>query len=132
MTSYIPTSQKDLIHENKSSTNFFSRVYKLVRSIPPGRVATYGQVASLLGSPRGARVVGWALHLLDGQSIPWQRVINGRGEISTTCETHTKLLQKQLLEAEGVDVNDRSGVYVVDLEKYLWRPKIKIRANRNS
>lgn len=120
-------------HKKQTDTaNYFSRVYKLVRIIPAGRVATYGQIASLLGSPRGARIVGWALHLLDGQSIPWQRVINGRGEISTTCETHTKLMQKKLLEAEGVEVKDRFGVYVVDLEKFLWRPRIKVHASRNS
>lgn len=108
---------------NKSRGTFFQAVYSLTRAIPRGRVATYGQIAGLLGNPRAARVVGWALHLLDGRPIPWQRVINSRGEISTTCETHTKVVQKRLLEAEGVEVRLRDGIYTIDLNQFLWRPR---------
>ncbi|MFB0536550.1 MAG: MGMT family protein, partial [Anaerolineae bacterium] len=57
--------------------DFFSRVYRLVSMIPRGKVASYGQIARMLGSPRGARTVGWALHgLPEGTDVPWHRVIN--------------------------------------------------------
>lgn len=113
-----------MIHSRpRTPGNFFSRVYDLTKRIPRGRVATYGQIAALLGNPRAARVVGWALHVLDNRPLPWQRVINSRGEISTTCETHTQLVQKQLLEREGVNVRVVNGVYTIDLKQYLWQPQ---------
>ena len=62
---------------------FYEQVYEWVRQVPPGKVVTYGQVAALLGSPRSARAVGYALRYLPrGTDVPWQRVINHRGEIS--------------------------------------------------
>lgn len=102
--------------------NLFERIYYIVRKIPQGKVATYGQIAALAGSPRGARMVGWALHILEHhRKIPWQRVINREGRISTTCEEHSKNLQKALLEAEGIKVRERDGNYWIDLKKYLWQ-----------
>src|SRR3989338_10041765 len=95
-------------------SNFSSRVYDVVRRIPKGKVATYGQIAALVGSPRGAQAVGWVMHSLDVFRYPWHRVINRMGMISTTCETHTRELQKQLLQAEGVEVNERDGDYWVN------------------
>ncbi|MFH0852977.1 MAG: methylated-DNA--[protein]-cysteine S-methyltransferase [bacterium] len=106
----------------QKKTNFFQAVYHLTYQIPKGKVSTYGQIAGLITTPRAARVVGWALHQLDDQPIPWHRVINSRGEISTSCETHTKVTQKKLLEQEGVKVKVVNGVYMVDLKKYLWQP----------
>jgi methylated-DNA-protein-cysteine methyltransferase related protein len=106
-------------------SNFYKLVYKIVSRIPRGRVATYGQIAGLLGSPRSARVVGWALHLIheeDVIKIPWQRVINREGRISTTCQEHNASVQAQLLKKEGVKVTIRQGNYFVDLKKYLWQP----------
>ncbi len=97
----------------------------MVRSIPRGRVATYGQIAAFCGSPRGARMVGWALHVLKEdrlREIPWHRVINRQGMISTTCEEHTRELQKRVLEHEGIKVAERSSTYWIDLQKYLWQP----------
>lgn len=64
---------------------FFARVYALVRRVPPGRVVTYGQVASMLGVPRGARAVGWALRALPedvAARVPWHRVVGTGGRIS--------------------------------------------------
>jgi len=64
---------------------FFERVYEAVRAIPRGRVATYGQVARLVGVPRGARAVGWALRALDprrARAVPWHRVVGAGGRIS--------------------------------------------------
>jgi len=83
---------------------FFARVYAAVRRIPRGRVATYGQVALLLGVPRGARAVGWALRALRGRSaatVPWQRVVGAGGRISLRGGSGP-FVQRKRLEAEGV------------------------------
>jgi len=105
--------------------NFFTKVYFYTRKIPKGRVASYGQIAALAGSPRAARQVGWALHVMTPeqyQKIPWQRVINAKGFISTTCPDHPADLQKVLLEKEGIKVVKKDGLWWVDMAKYLWRP----------
>ncbi|MFA6392356.1 MAG: MGMT family protein [Patescibacteria group bacterium] len=105
--------------------NFYQKVYTLVKKIPRGKVATYGQIAALAGAPRSARVVGWALHTLpepEVEKVPWQRVVNKEGVISTTCEDHPRDLQKMLLESEGVKVKDQNKFFWIDLEKYLWKP----------
>ncbi len=103
--------------------DFFSRVYRLVSMIPKGKVVSYGQIARMLGSPHGARTVGWALHgLPDGTYVPWQRVINSQGRISTSCLQHDANLQRQLLEAEGVvfDEGDRVNWAVYGWEGLAW------------
>ena len=65
--------------------NLYQKIYACVRKIPRGKVATYGQIAALCGSPRGARIVGYALHVIpENSNIPWQRVINSQGFISTS------------------------------------------------
>jgi methylated-DNA-protein-cysteine methyltransferase-like protein len=95
-------------------------VYRVVRRIPPGRVATYGQVAALAGIPGAARQVGWALHSLDADDdVPWQRVINARGEISARGVREIEDLQRSLLQSEGVEFG-RSGR--IDLATYAWQP----------
>ena len=83
---------------------FFERVYALVRRIPRGRVATYGQVAALVGVPRGARAVGWALRALSearAARVPWHRVVGGGGRISPRAGPGP-LLQRRRLRQEGV------------------------------
>ncbi len=83
---------------------FFERVYEAVRAIPRGRVATYGQVARLLGVPRGARAVGWALRALDARRekrVPWHRVVGAGGRISPRGGAGPAL-QRRRLRAEGV------------------------------
>ena len=93
----------------------------MVRRIPRGRVATYGQVAELAGLPRAARLVGYALNALpDGMEIPWQRVINARGGISPRSIPGPDELQRDLLETEGVRFGARDSV---DLTRYRWRPR---------
>ena len=105
------------------SADFFSRVWTVVRRIPGGKVATYGQIAAILENPRAARTVGWALHALpDGTDVPWQRVINSKGRISIDCFEHDPNLQRILLEQEGV-VFDHKGY--VDLTVYQWRPTLE-------
>lgn len=98
---------------------FRERVLAVVRAIPAGRVASYGQVALWVGSPRAARQVGGVLHGLresDGD-VPWQRVVNAAGGIST-FKVGMGELQVALLRAEGVAVGDEG----VDLTRYSWRP----------
>ena len=102
--------------------NFFAEVYRLVKKIPKGRVATYGQIASLISTPRAARVVGFALRQLPA-NIPWQRVINSRGMISIENLNCPKSLQAQLLKKEGIIVTLQEENYWVDLKKYQWQPK---------
>lgn len=97
---------------------FFEQVYRLVSLIPAGKVASYGQIAALLGAPHAARTVGWALHgLPENAEVPWQRVINCRGRITNTSSADSLSLQKTLLEAEGVRFgpDDR-----VDMAIHRW------------
>lgn len=102
---------------NNSST--YERIYKTVRRIPAGRVATYGQIATLAGLPRQARQVGYALSGLKDDSVPWHRVVNAKGEISRRADSGYEDYQRILLEQEGV-VFDKNGR--ISLEKYRWRP----------
>lgn len=103
------------------ASDFYKAVYQLVCTIPPGMVATYGQVAALLGRPKGARLVGWALNTCP-DNIPWQRVINRQGMISIENLRASKELQAQLLQVEGVSVEMRNGNYWIDLKIYGWKP----------
>ena len=99
----------------------WSPVYRVVRRIPCGQVATYGQVAAMAGMPRAARQVGWALNALDaGDDVPWHRVINAKGEVSTRGEREIEDLQRALLTAEGIELDRRGRI---DLETYGWRPR---------
>ena len=93
----------------------YARIYRVVRRIPKGRVATYGQIAELVGRV-GPRQVGYALHALKDDRVPWQRVINAKGEISL----RDAAWQRARLEAEGVAFDERGRV---DLKKYRWRPR---------
>jgi methylated-DNA-protein-cysteine methyltransferase-like protein len=98
----------------------YARIYATVRRIPKGRVATYGQVAELAGLPRAARQVGYAMAALrPGARVPWQRVVNARGEVSARGEPGAEELQRLLLEREGVRF-DAAGR--IDLARHGWRP----------
>lgn len=103
-------------------------VYALVRLIPRGRVATYAQLAHLLGFPRHARHVGEALaNLPEGITTPWHRVVNAQGQISirrTNWQSGSDELQRILLEAEDVQF---SSVGKIDLKRFGWTPKIETR-----
>lgn len=101
----------------------YERIYAVVRRIPRGRVATYGQIAALAGLPGHARQVGYALHALsEGTNVPWHRVINAKGEVSLRAEAGWDNFQRHLLEEEGV-VFDKRGR--VDLEDRRWEPSLK-------
>lgn len=98
-----------------------SRIYEIVRRIPSGRVATYGQVAELAGLGDHARQVGYALSALPaGTAVPWHRVLNARGEVSLRSEAGAELSQRMLLEHEGVRFDARGRV---PLEQVRWRPR---------
>ncbi|MCB0210122.1 MAG: MGMT family protein [Anaerolineae bacterium] len=101
----------------------YERVYIVVRHIPAGKVATYGQVAQLVDGCT-ARMVGYALAALGpNRNVPWQRVINSQGKISPRSGGIGSALQRQILEAEGV-VFDAKGR--VDLKKFGWNsPEIE-------
>jgi methylated-DNA-protein-cysteine methyltransferase-like protein len=103
-----------------AETSQWQAVYRVVRRVPEGRVATYGQVAALAGMPGAARQVGWALAALDEENdVPWQRVINAKGEISPRGAREIEDLQRALLESEGVEFDARGRV---DLAHFAWRP----------
>ena len=114
----------------RTDDGFVGRVHALIAHIPPGRVATYGQIASLAGYPRHARHVGQALaHVAPGLHLPWHRVVNAQGRISSRGgrangpQHHrgqpVEHRQQRLLEAEGVVF--RAGR--IDLERFRWRPE---------
>ena len=96
--------------------NTFEKIYEVVKSIPKGRVATYGQVALLAGNPRWARVVGYALHINpEPGEIPCHRVVNREGKVAPGFAFGGEGVQRQLLESEGI-VFESDGR--IDLEKY--------------
>jgi methylated-DNA-protein-cysteine methyltransferase related protein len=100
--------------------SFFAQVYEAVRAIPRGRVLTYGQVAHLLGVPRGARAVGWALRVLPARlatRVPWHRVVGAGGRIAVRAGAGP-IRQRQRLRAEGVSF--RGGR--VDLRRHAALP----------
>lgn len=101
----------------RDSRSFKSKVYEAVRQIPPGRVATYGQVARLAGSPGAARAVGNALHANpDGSRTPCFRVVNSQGRLSGAFAFGGMNVQRDLLRREGVEVIN----YRVDLKRFQW------------
>jgi methylated-DNA-protein-cysteine methyltransferase related protein len=104
---------------------FRDRVYAAVRLIPCGRVATYGDVALWCGAPRQARQVGWALHSLPpdlADDVPWQRVINAQGRVSTHPEEYGTRRQIERLRAEGIAVAE-DGTLVAGLAAHRWEPE---------
>ena len=99
----------------------YQRIYQVVKRIPSGRVATYGQVARLAGLPGHARQVGYALHALPQEStVPWHRVVNARGGISPRSMPGAELVQEQLLQREGVPVGLDGRVR---LQQVGWTPR---------
>ena len=99
---------------------FHRAVYRLVRQVPRGKVVTYGQVAAILGHPRAARAVGQALRMLPPmlvRVVPWQRVINSAGSISHRGDIMRPDVQRERLEAEGIQFS-RGGK--VDLRRARW------------
>lgn len=103
----------------KNENDYRERVYQIVRSIPRGRVMTYGQIAEILGEGYTPRTVGFVMHGSNNKT-PWHRVINAQGACSTGRIVLPYDKQRRLLEAEGISFNDRGRC---DLKTYLWIPK---------
>jgi methylated-DNA-protein-cysteine methyltransferase related protein len=100
-------------------SEFTDKVLRLIRSIPPGKVMTYGQIAACAGSPRAARQVVRILHAMSGKhGLPWHRVINSKGEIGLQDPVYRDI-QTQELELEGVTVMAGGRV---DLEQHRYEP----------
>ncbi|MBF1999291.1 MAG: MGMT family protein [Synechococcales cyanobacterium M58_A2018_015] len=99
----------------------YDAIYAVVQQIPLGKVATYGQVATLAKLPGQARLVGYALYRVAAEAdVPWHRVINAKGEISYSPLRHgMDYVQRALLEREGVQFSPEGKI---DLKTYLWRP----------
>lgn len=98
--------------------NTFEKIYEVVRRIPRGKVATYGQIAMMAGNPRLARVVGYALHSNpDPGGIPCHRVVNRFGGLAPSFAFGGAEIQAEKLRSEGIAVR---GDNTVDLEIYLW------------
>ena len=96
----------------------FEKIYEVVRKIPYGRVATYGQIANMCGNSHWSRAVGYALHSNpDPENIHCYRVVNRFGGLAPAFAFGGKEEQARLLRAEGIEVRDD---YTVDLEKFLW------------
>ena len=99
----------------------YERIYDVVRRIPRGRVTSYGEVARLAGIPRHARQVGYALNHLTGDTdVPWHRVLNAAGEVARRADPDAGRWQRTLLEAEGVEFDERGRVA---LRKYWWKSR---------
>lgn len=97
---------------------FQDKVIEIVKSIPYGKVTTYGTVSLMAGLPKGARLVGGIVHFAsEKMDLPWHRVINREGYLSIRCLDHPKELQKAMLEQENIAV---SKDFIVDLKKYGW------------
>jgi methylated-DNA-protein-cysteine methyltransferase-like protein len=100
-------------------STFHQRVVTVIKKIPKGKVATYGQIAALAGSPRAARQVVRALHTSSRkEKLPWHRVVGSKGQISLK-RGHGYEEQKELLEKEGISFTLSGGI---DFDEYLWEP----------
>ncbi len=108
--------QKELCMPSKKPNHRYQSIYKLVCQIPPGYITTYGQIARLTGYT--ARTVGFAMAALPaGNDVPWQRVINSQGKVSPRTDGEGNILQRDLLEAEGL-LFDQKGR--LDLDRHGW------------
>jgi methylated-DNA-protein-cysteine methyltransferase-like protein len=102
-----------------SSSDFYERVYSVVRQIPEGRVTSYGAIANYLGRRGGARMVGYAMNLSHDKNVPAHRVVNRMGMLTGKHHFPGTHLMQQLLENEGIEVVDDC---VVDFDCLFWDP----------
>jgi methylated-DNA-protein-cysteine methyltransferase-like protein len=98
-----------------------ARVYTLVRACPAGRVTTYGWIGAALGYPRGARMIGWIMNESPrGVSVPAQRVVSAKGELTGSWAFGQRGRMRALLEAEGITFSDAG---TIDMKRYSWDPR---------
>jgi methylated-DNA-protein-cysteine methyltransferase-like protein len=117
--------KSDIPEELSTDISFFERVYVVVRQVPKGRVTTYGAIARYLGTGRSARMVGWALNNCHNihPRVPAQRVINRVGLLSGKNHFPTQTLMQELLESEGIQIEDD---IVIDFEELFWDPATEL------
>lgn len=108
-----------------NNDNFFQKVYDVTRLIPSGRVTSYGAIAKYLGSAQSARMVGWALNVCHTSKewIPAHRVVNRNGQLSGKIHFPGSNTMQQLLESEGVKIEENA---VVDFDKLFWDPSLEL------
>lgn len=108
----------------KDTDNFFDKVYEVARQIPYGKVTSYGAIAKYLGAARSARMVGWAMNGAGKfDDVPAHRVVNRVGLLTGKHHFEGANLMQQLLESEGVEVDDNK---IVDFNKYFWDPATEL------
>ncbi|MBC8061414.1 MAG: MGMT family protein [Clostridiaceae bacterium] len=98
--------------------NYFQQVYEIVAQIPKGKIATYGQIAAMLGTPKNARIVGYAMNAAPAEmKLPCHRVLNKKGALSPAYAFGDKAIQHALLEVEGITFDNEN---CVNVKKHLW------------
>jgi len=114
LSSVLPSGGKEL--------SFFEKVYQVARQIPKGKVTTYGDIAAFLGAKKSARMVGWAMNGAHSQEkpVPAQRVVNRNGMLSGKAHFATPTLMQELLEQEGIAIENDT---IVDFKNKLWKPE---------
>ncbi len=117
LSQVLPSGNKDI--------SFFEQVYDVVREIPVGRVTTYGAIAAFLGTKSSARMVGWAMNasFIVLPKVPAQRVVNRNGMLSGKAHFATPTLMQELLEAEGITIENDT---IVKFEEIFWDPSIAL------
>lgn len=107
----------------KTSTDFFEKVYNVVRQIPHGKVTTYGAIAKALGAAKSARTVGYAMNASHAlEDVPAHRVVNRNGVLTGKNHFPGTHVMQQMLEAEGVVIEQDQ---IVDFENHLWVPEVE-------
>jgi methylated-DNA-protein-cysteine methyltransferase-like protein len=119
------TSSKQKRNNKK---DFFDRVYSVVRKIPYGKVATYGDIAEVCGVRSAARTVGWALNGAKNSDLPCHRVVNRFGALTGRMHFGDYEIMEDLLRSEGVEFDDNGNVL---LSKFLWKPEIQKKNKRH-
>jgi len=102
-------------------SDFYEKVYEVVRLIPPGKVTSYGAIAAYLGSVQSSRMVGWAMSNAHDQEpfVPAHRVVNRNGLLTGKHHFGTPTAMQEFLEAEGIQVVENQ---IIDFEKHFWNP----------
>ena len=115
----MPRKRTLLQTSSRTGDQAAAAICAVVRRIPKGWVATYGQVAAMAGLPRRARLVGYVLQHLDAKTnIPWHRVVNAKGEVSYSLSRNgSDAFQQRLLKEEGVEFDDRNRF---NLQRFRW------------
>ncbi|PVX46196.1 methylated-DNA-protein-cysteine methyltransferase-like protein [Flavobacterium sp. 103] len=107
-----------------TNDNFFERVYAVVRQIPYGKVTSYGAIAKVLGAARSARMVGWAMNAAHNlEDVPAHRVVNRKGLLTGKHHFDGTNLMQQLLESEGIVVEDNQ---IMNFKSVFWDPEMKV------